>query len=202
MIPFALRIIAIPVIALAGAIGAFIYFRAPERPPAAAAVPQSSQPGRPQTANPAVTSAAPPQSTAALQGAALSGSSPPAGGAKPPEFDIVRVAPSGETVVAGRAPGAARVELLDRGKVIASEKVDRNGEFVILPPALGNGDHLLALRITPEGQAAVASNQSVAVVVRPGTSPIVTLAEPGKPSVILAAPVPVPAPAAAAAKAG
>jgi nucleoid-associated protein YgaU len=190
MIPFALRIIAIPVIALAGAIGAFIYFRAPERPPAAAAVPQSSQPGRPQTANPAVASAAPPQPTAALQGAAPSGSSPPAGGAKPPEFDIVRVTPSGETVVAGRAPGAARVELLDKGKVIAGERVDQNGQFVLLPPALAGGDHLLALRITPEGQAPISSTQSVAVAVRPGSGPLVTLAEPGKPSVVLAAPTP------------
>src|SRR4051794_20442571 len=134
MIPFALRIIAIPVIALAGAIGAFIYFRAPERPPAAAAVPQSSQRGPPQTATPAVPSAAPPQSTAALQGAALSGSSPPAGGAKPPEFDIVRVTPSGETVVAGRAPGAARVGLLGKGKGITGGRGDQKWQVVLLSP--------------------------------------------------------------------
>jgi nucleoid-associated protein YgaU len=100
----------------------------------------------------------------------------------------VRVKPNGETVVAGRAPGAARVELLDQGQVIAGEKVDQNGQFVLLPPALSGGDHLLALRITPEGQAPVSSTQSVAVAVRPGTGPLVTLAEPGKPSVVLAAP--------------
>jgi nucleoid-associated protein YgaU len=211
MIPFAVRIIAIPVIALAAAIGAFIYVRAPGRTPVAAAVPQSSAPAGPQAENRAIVpQAGAPQSTAALPSATppsatlpsatLPSAAPPragspgpasqAGGAKPPEFDIVRVTPSGETVVAGRAPGAARVELLDQGKVIGSEKVDQNGQFVLLPPALSGGDHLLALRITPEGQAPVSSTQSVAVAVRPGTGPLVTLAEPGKPSVVLAAPGP------------
>jgi nucleoid-associated protein YgaU len=102
----------------------------------------------------------------------------------------VRVSPNGETVVAGRAPGAARIELLDNDKVIAGEKVDQNGQFVLLPPPLAGGDHLLALRIFPDGKAPITSTQSVAVAVRPSTSPLVTLAEPGKPSVVLAAPEP------------
>jgi nucleoid-associated protein YgaU len=177
-----LRFIAVPVLALAAAGAAFVYFRARENPPAVATPPQATAPAAPQTRAPAE-QAAPPQATAALPQ-----STPAAPPAKPPEFDVVRVTPGGETVVAGRAPGAARVELLDNGKPIASEKVDPSGQFVLLPPSLSGGDHLLALRITPEGQAPVASNQSVAVAVRPGTSPIVTLAEPGKPSVVLAAP--------------
>lgn len=205
MLPFAARIIVIPVIALAAAIGAFVYFRAPEKTPAVAALPQSSPRALPEAVSPAPappppqSNAAPaPQSSAALPQAPSALPSAPAtagpggGGPKAPEFDIVRVTPSGETVVAGRAPGAARVELLDQGKVIAGEKVDQNGQFVLLPPALSSGDHLLALRITPEGQAPVASTQSVAVAVRPGTGPLVTLAEPGKPSVVLATPTSAP----------
>jgi nucleoid-associated protein YgaU len=77
---------------------------------------------------------------------------------------------------------------LDAGKVIASDKVDQSGQFVLLPPGLSSGDHLLTLRITPDGGQPVSSDQSVAVAVRPGTSPVVTLAEPGKPSVVLASP--------------
>jgi nucleoid-associated protein YgaU len=198
MTSFSIRIIAIPLIALAAAIGAVLYFRAPEKPPVVAVTPQSPPPAQPQQASPQVPPkeatpvASPPKSSAALPQPAAVQPSAPAAGPKPPEFDIVRVTPSGETVVAGRAPGAARVELLDQGRVVAGEKVDRNGEFVLLPPALGEGDHLLALRITPEGQPPVSSNQSVAVAVRPGTSPVVTLAEPGKPSVVLAAPAPGP----------
>jgi nucleoid-associated protein YgaU len=193
MTPFSIRIIAIPLIALAAAIGAVLYFRAPEKPPAVAVIPQPPPPA-PRQASPelppkeASPVAPPPKSGAALPQSAAVQPSAPTAGLKPPEFDIVRVTPSGETVVAGRAPGAARVELLDQGKVVAGEKVDQNGQFVLLPPPLAGGDHLLALRITPEGQPSVSSNQSVAVAVRPGTSPVVTLAEPGKPSVVLAAP--------------
>jgi nucleoid-associated protein YgaU len=197
MTPFSIRIIAIPLIALAAAIGAVLYFRAPEKPPVVAVTRQSAPPAQQQASREEAPKdprpvASPPKSSAALPQPGAVQPSAPAAGPKPPEFDIVRVTPSGETVVAGRAPGAARVELLDQGKVVAGEKVDRNGEFVLLPPTLGEGDHLLALRITPEGQPAVSSNQSVAVAVRPGTSPVVTLAEPGKPSVVLAAPAPGP----------
>ncbi|MEA2841162.1 MAG: hypothetical protein QOF41_2492 [Methylobacteriaceae bacterium] len=199
MIPFAVRIIVVPAIALVAAgIAAFVYFRPVGKSPAVATAPMLSEPASRQPAAPAPPTLNPPPATAGLPQAGPAGASPPvvapsttgAQAVKPPEFDIVRVAPSGETVVAGRAPGAARVELLDQGKVIAGDKVDSSGRFVLLPPALAGGDHLLALRITPEGQPPVSSAQSVAVAVRPGTSPIVTLAEPGKPSVVLAEPGP------------
>jgi len=195
MIPFAVRIIAIPAAALVAAtIGAVLYFKSLEKPASVATAPEPSSRSEAQPAPPTALGQAP-QSTAALpQDSTASPGAGMAAPAKPPEFDIVRVEPSGETVVAGRAPAAARVELLDQGKVIAGEKVDANGQFVLLPPALAGGDHLLALRITPDGQPPVSSSQSVAVAVRPGTSPFVTLAEPGKPSVVLAAPSPSAAP--------
>src|SRR6476469_655220 len=195
MIPFAVRIIAIPAAALVAAtIGAVLYFKSLEKPARVATAPEPSSRSEAQPAPPTALGQAP-QSTAALpQDATASPGAGMAAPAKPPEFDIVRVEPSGETVVAGRAPAAARVELLDQGKVIAGEKVDANGQFVLLPPALAGGDHLLALRITPDGQPPVSSSQSVAVAGRPGTSPFVTLAEPGKPSVVLAAPSPSAAP--------
>src|SRR5947209_8546921 len=191
MIPFAVRIIAIPAAALVAAtIVAVLYFKSSEKPASVAPAPE---PGARIEAQPAPQSVPgpPPQATAALPQTAPDQPGSSTGAApRPPEFDIVRVEPSGETVVAGRAPGAARVELLDQGKVIAGEKVDAAGQFVLLPPALSGGDHLLALRVTPEGQPPVSSNQSVAVAVRPGTSPVVTLAGPGKPSIVLAAPSP------------
>ncbi|MEA2857785.1 MAG: hypothetical protein QOH98_2106 [Methylobacteriaceae bacterium] len=188
MTPFAIRTIALAAGALVAAIGGFVYWRS-QQPAIVATAPPATIAGRVQPAKPPAAPSGPAQPTAALpQAAPAQPSAPAAASPTLPEFDVVRVSPSGETVVAGRGPGAARVELLDNDKVIAGEKVDQNGQFVLLPPPLAGGDHLLALRITPEGKAPVTSSQSVAVAVRPSTSPVVTLAEPGKPSVVLAAP--------------
>jgi nucleoid-associated protein YgaU len=192
MTPFAIRMIALAAGALATAIGGFVYWRSAQGPAIVATAPPPAGPAsRTQAANPPAPQTAATQPSAAAPQATPSQSGAPAA-APPslPEFDVVRVSPSGETVVAGRAPGAARVELLDNDRVIAGDKVDQNGQFVLLPPPLTGGDHLLALRITPEGKPPVTSTQSVAVAVRPSTSPVVTLAEPGKPSVVLAAPEP------------
>jgi nucleoid-associated protein YgaU len=195
MTPFAIRTIAVAAGALVAAIGGFVYWRS-QQSAIVATAPSATTAGRVQPAKPPVAPSGPAQPTAALPQTSPSQPRAPAVvSPNPPEFDVVRVSPNGETVVAGRAPGAARIELLDNDKVIAGEKVDQNGQFVLLPPPLAGGDHLLALRITPEGKAPVTSTQSVAVAVRPSTSPLVTLAEPGKPSVVLAAPEPTrPAP--------
>ena len=192
MTPFAIRMIALAAGALAAAIGGFVYWRSAQGPAIVATAPPPAAPAsRTQAANPpAPQTAATQPSATAPQGTPSQLGAPAAAPPSLPEFDIVRVSPSGETVVAGRAPGAARVELLDNDRVIAGEKVDQNGQFVLLPPPLAGGDHLLALRITPEGKSPVTSTQSVTVAVRPSTSPVVTLAEPGKPSVVLAAPEP------------
>lgn len=108
----------------------------------------------------------------------------------PPAFDIVRVEPGGDTVVAGRGTAGASIALVeggDTGKVLAEGKVDANGQFVLLPQALTQGDHLLALRMGIKGEKSVGSEQNVAVSLaeksRGGV--MVALAEPGKATVIL-----------------
>lgn len=47
-----------------------------------------------------------------------------------PTFDIVRVAPDGQTLVAGAAPGAQDVLVLVDGQEVASAVVDGSGKFV------------------------------------------------------------------------
>ena len=123
----------------------------------------------------------------------------------PPAFDIVRVEPGGDTVVAGRGTAGASIALVeggDTGKVLAEGKVDANGQFVLLPQALTQGDHLLALRMGIKGEKSVGSEQNVAVSLaeksRGGV--LVALAEPGKATVILSD-QPVAAPLAAKAAA-
>ena len=124
----------------------------------------------------------------------------PAPSAEPPHFDIVRVEPSGETVVAGRGAPNAKIALIVQGAVVAETMTDASGHFVVLPPSLLPGDHALSLRQTPEHAPPSTSAQSVTVVVpqRGKGSVVVALAEPGQATKVLSAPdAPAPAPPAA-----
>lgn len=105
----------------------------------------------------------------------------------PPTFDIVRVLPTGEVVVAGRAAPNASVELVRNGVVYHKVIADAAGQFAMVPPDLGPGSHDLTLVITlPDGRREV-SRQSVAVSVPAGGSGnvVVALASPDKPTEIL-----------------
>jgi nucleoid-associated protein YgaU len=84
-----------------------------------------------------------------------------------PTFDIVRVEPSGETVVAGRADPGAEVALVDGQREIGQAKANARGEFVILlDEPLSADTHELGLAAkTPEG--ARHESEDVVVVVVP-----------------------------------
>jgi len=78
-----------------------------------------------------------------------------------PSFDIARVEPSGDTVIAGRATPGATVELLRNGKVHDRVVVDASGQFAMVPPRLPAGDSELTLRSRPRDGAPATSKQSV-----------------------------------------
>jgi nucleoid-associated protein YgaU len=104
-----------------------------------------------------------------------------------PTFDIVRVLPSGEVVVAGRTSPNASVELLRNGVLHHKATADASGHFAMVPPNLPAGTHDLTLvATTPDGRREV-SSQSVAVSVPAdaGGSVVVALASPDKPTQIL-----------------
>ncbi len=83
-----------------------------------------------------------------------------------PSFDIVRVAPDGAAVVAGRAAPNADVALLDNGAVIARGHADGSGQFVVLPEKkLPAGGQELALREERPGGGAVDGDTPALVVV-------------------------------------
>ncbi|MET0369631.1 MAG: LysM peptidoglycan-binding domain-containing protein, partial [Methylobacterium sp.] len=107
-----------------------------------------------------------------------------------PSFDIVRVEPNGDTVVAGRGRPNTVIEMLVDGKPVAKALTDPNGQFAIVPPALPKGSSEIMLRSrTADGQE-VRSPQSVAVSVAPeGKSrPLVALSTPDAPTVVLSQP--------------
>lgn len=97
---------------------------------------------------------------------------PAQGAAVPPSFDVVRVNPSGDAVIAGRAEPDAEVTILDQGKVIGSVKADSRGEWVFLPDsALDPGEHSFTLESkqddVPEGAATRQESETSVVVLVP-----------------------------------
>lgn len=171
-------------------------------PPATASQPQAAT----STTGTTATASAPPASAATGQsppssasgvvpavpaGPAASPTSPPppkSGQLSParPEFDIVRVEPDGSSVVAGRTKPGEMVRLMNGDKVVAEVRADANGQFALVPPALGTGNFQLSLRVG-EGPGATSSQQSVSVLVpeRGKGSVVVALAEPDKPTRVL-----------------
>ncbi|WP_229166256.1 LysM peptidoglycan-binding domain-containing protein [Bradyrhizobium altum] len=126
--------------------------------------------------------------TAALANA-LAGPSPTPGGNAVPEFDVVSIEPTGETVVAGRALPGATVELLRNGEVHDRAVADKSGQFVMVPRPLPPGNYDLTLRITHDGKP-VTSKQSVAVALDAAASerPMVALMAPDKAIRVLSQP--------------
>jgi nucleoid-associated protein YgaU len=84
----------------------------------------------------------------------------------PPSFDVVRVNPSGDTVIAGRAEPGAEVTILDRGKVLGSVEADGRGEWVFLPEAaLNPGEHSFSLESAGGDTPKQESDTNVVVIV-------------------------------------
>ena len=188
---------AVPYVALAAACGvalvfAIQYFR--REPPvdakAASAAPAASTPASgPQSQGPAALAAAQAQANAVVGG--LAGSpAPPDSGDGVPAFDIARIEPTGEAVIAGRTTPGATVELLRNGELHDRAVADQSGQFVMVPPKLPSGTYDLTLRSRePDGKQAT-SKQSVAVAIEPKATdrPVVALITPNKPTVVLSQP--------------
>jgi nucleoid-associated protein YgaU len=125
--------------------------------PASAPVQQAAAPSAP----PPV-AARPPQSPAP----AASKSDPVA-----PSFDVVRVSPNGQSVLAGRAEPGAKVTLFDGESVIATVTGDSRGEWVLTPTEpLKPGNHELSLTQNSARDGAVRKSDDVVVVAVPEPS--------------------------------
>jgi nucleoid-associated protein YgaU len=80
-----------------------------------------------------------------------------------PVFDIARIEPTGDAVIAGRAAPGAVVELLRNGERHDRAVADPSGQFVMVPPRLPPGDYELTLRSRQPDGKQVTSKQSVVV---------------------------------------
>ncbi len=100
-----------------------------------------------------------------------------------PSFDIVRIEPSGEGVLAGRAEPGWQVNIEDQGAKIASASADAEGAWtVVLEKPLPAGDHTLSVQsVSPDGVRLLASQQAVPVTVgkKEAVAALPTSEEPG-----------------------
>jgi len=104
----------------------------------AGTTPEADAESRPTIEAPSAdTGAAPPDTSpdATPSGAVVQPEAPPVDAAAPvtPTFDIVRVNPDGDAVIAGRAEPNADVTVRDGGTVIGEVKADDRGEWVLVP---------------------------------------------------------------------
>lgn len=94
-----------------------------QEPAGAGAVPEIGTPSAPAGALPAAGGAAAPVTLADAPAAPLAGA---------PVFDVLRVTPDGNAVVAGRAQPGQRVSLLVDGEAVGEAVADADGSFVII----------------------------------------------------------------------
>ncbi|MCX5515002.1 hypothetical protein C3941_11660 [Kaistia algarum] len=109
-----------------------------------------------------------------------------------PSFDVVRVEPTGEAVVAGLAEPKATVEVLDGSEAIGKGAANERGEWaIVIEKPLGAGTHDLSIRTTsPDGKTQALSEQRVAIEVpKPGKGEaLVVLNAPNEPSRVIQLP--------------
>ena len=92
--------------------------------------------------------------------------SAPASKAQAPSFDVVRVNPKGDAVMAGRAAPGATVTILDGETVVGQVTADAAGEWVFVPDKpLPPGSRRLGLTSRVEGGSPVPSESLVVMVV-------------------------------------
>ena len=128
-----------------------------------------------------------PGDQAARSAAAPDKAAPPADTLR---FDIVRVEPNGDAVIAGRGKPNTVVEMLVDGQPVARALADPTGQFAIVPPPLPKGSSEIVLRSRSADGSETRSTQSIAVSIAPkgDTQPLVALTSPDAPTVVLSQP--------------
>lgn len=109
-----------------------------------------------------------------------------------PTYDVVRVEPTGDAVIAGRASPGATIELDVNGQAVGSTRANEGGEWVIvLERPLAPGDYDIALKSSHENaKAAKTSTDRLAVSIptKGDETPLVALSRPNAPVEVLQKP--------------
>jgi nucleoid-associated protein YgaU len=107
-----------------------------------------------------------------------------------PSFDTVRVEPTGEALIAGRAEPGSEVVVKFNGMTVGTAMANADGAFVVTPDKpLPSGPGALSIE-SKSNEVAVASADSVAVDVKAGAvdTPLVAVLKPDEPTKVIQAP--------------
>jgi len=161
--------------------------RGPVKPLAALSPPDAGS-ARPQGRSDGSTTGSVRASPRADEAVTLQPSRPPAPTA--PGFDVVRVEPNGDAIIAGHATPTATVELLLDGKPAGRVRANADGRFTFMPPALPTGNSEIGLRATDAKGDMQRAPANVSVVVAPSrdAKPLVAVTSPGRPTMVLSQP--------------
>lgn len=120
------------------------------------------------------------------------GKAEPQQSVSPPTFDIVRVEPDGNAVLAGLSAPGSKIEIMSGDQVLARATANSAGEWaLVLDEPLPVGGHQIAVRSISDGAGEpVISVQNVTVAVpeKALESAIVMLDQPGEPSAVWQSP--------------
>ncbi|MBX2831361.1 MAG: LysM peptidoglycan-binding domain-containing protein [Rhodospirillales bacterium] len=94
-----------------------------------------------------------------------------------PSFDVVRIGPDGNAVIAGRAEPNSKVVIREGDEVIGEATADERGEWVVLPgKPLASGDRELSLE-SEDKTGKVSKADDKVVVLIPDTKPVAATTE-------------------------
>ena len=110
-----------------------------------------------------------------------------------PEFDVVRVDPQGNAVLAGRAVAGAVVTVLDNGKVLGTVTADAQGAFVLLPGGpLTPGSHDITMSETLPNGTVLPGAESAAISLPGNGGQVLTVLSGANGSAVLSGQGPLP----------
>ncbi len=147
--------------AIALSVGVFTDGDSGDTPPATIAAGPEPAPAPPPAAAPAPSAPAPSAAAPAKPQPDV-----PEPAATAPSFDVVRVNPQGDTVIAGRAAPGAEVTIKDGDTVIGTATADRRGEWVYVPDKpLDPGSRQLELSARASDGTVSVGERSVVLVI-------------------------------------
>lgn len=168
---------------------------APASQPAASATPASPAPsasseGAPASA-PASSAAAPAEQTTTVAQTTPSQPAAQQDNGKP-SFDVVRVEPSGDATIAGRASPHAAIAIYANGAVVGRATANENGEWaIVLDRPLAPGEYELTVTsVADGGKSEVEAAERVAVSVPRNKTeqPLVAIVSPDQPTRVVQQP--------------